>query len=191
MGRLESIGTSNDELSGDEVNGLHVQYRRVLRRRANVSCDTCGATSLDLFYRCSKCPLLPECGSFDICRPCFKKGRWCLVRDHSLVKTTVDSKGRLRKQGSVSLVRCKRELLVHVEKLDDANDTFTPIFRYLSRTKKPNLFDSPAVFHHTRAWMAMPVGHDRILLADLEHNACSSWTHVPRWLSCKCSELGL
>lgn len=185
-GQSETECQSSDESSsGDEVSLSRVRRRRVPKRRANVSCDTCGARTLNLFYRCSKCPLRPEMGAFDICGSCFKLGKWCFTRDHPLIKTTVDSKGRARKRGTVSLIRCKRGLLTLVEKLDSTTGEFVPIFRSPPKERVPDLFDSPAVFHNTRPLMAMPAGYGQILLADLEHNACSTWTHIPRWLTCE------
>lgn len=187
-GKSESDSTSSDDLSSsDEVSYPRIRRRQVSGNGANIACDTCGASSLKLYYQCSKCPLRPEDGTFDICRPCFKRGKWCLTRDHFLIKITVDSKGRPRKQGSVSLVRCQRGLLILVEKLDSVTGKFTPIFRFLAKGRAPSLHDSPAVLHHTRPLMAMPAGYDQVLLADLAHNACSLWTHVRERLPCECS----
>jgi hypothetical protein len=143
------------------------------------------ARPLKLSYRCSKCPLRPEHRAFDICRSCFKKGKWCQVRDHSLIKITVDSKGRQRERGTVSSIRYQRGLLILVDKLDSATGIFVPVFRLQPRDIRPNLHDSPAVLHPNRPLMATPAGYDQILLADLEHNLCSSWTHTLERMNCK------
>lgn len=155
-------------------------------------CNTCDARSLSICYRCFKCPGHTELHAFNVCRPCSKRGHWCFNHDHSLTKLKVDSRGKPQKLGFLSLVRCQPGLLTYVEKLDSATGNFLPVLNLhlpIEKTKS-SLHDSPAVLHHTRPLLAIPSGKHQILIADLEHNTCSSWLLSSRLPYCKYLELG-